>query len=44
MLIPENMEKLSLQHWVENQCNTSIENDYGSIWEGFLYQHMYVQV
>ena len=29
MLIPENMEELSLRHWVEYQCNTRIENDYG---------------
>ena len=28
MLIPENMGELSLRHWVEYQCNTSIENDY----------------
>ena len=27
MLIPENMEELSLSHWVEYQCNTSIENE-----------------
>ena len=29
MLIPENMEQLSLRHLVDYQCNASIKNDYG---------------
>ena len=47
MLVPENLEVLSLRHWVEYESNArynSIENDYGTIWEGYLYQHLYVQV
>ena len=37
LLIPKIMEELSLRHWVEYQCNTSIETIMGTTWEGCLH-------
>ena len=41
MLTPKNIEQLSLMHWGEYQCNTSIKNYYYGDYLRGVYQHSF---